>query len=145
MLDLKLPGMGGMELIQKIKDTPALRRLPIIVYTGKDLSREEQSGLAQLADTVIVKDVRSPERLLDETALFLHRIESTLPEGKRRMLRNLAYGDALLKGRKVLVVDDDVRNIFALTSVLERHDMGVVYARTADSPSWRRTTGSRPS
>ena len=128
VLDLKLPGMSGMELLNKIKDSPALRRLPIVVYTGKELSREEQSGLAQLAETVILKDVRSPERLLDETALFLHRVESNLPEGKRRMLRSVAFGDPLLKGRRVLVVDDDVRNIFAITSVLERHEMIVDYA-----------------
>jgi CheY-like chemotaxis protein len=128
VLDLKLPGMSGMELLQRIKDTPSLRRLPIVVYTGKELSREEQSGLAQLAETVIVKDVRSPERLLDETALFLHRVEASLPEAKRRMLRSIAYGDPLLKGRRVLVVDDDVRNIFAITSVLERHEMVVDYA-----------------
>ena len=128
VLDLKLPGMSGMELIRKIKDNPAWRRLPIIVYTGKELTREEQSGLAQLAETVIVKDVRSPERLLDETALFLHRVEANLPETKRRMLRSIAYGDPLLKGRRVLVVDDDVRNIFAITSVLERHEMDVQYA-----------------
>jgi CheY-like chemotaxis protein len=128
VLDLKLPGMSGMELMQRIKDEPGLRRLPIVVYTGKELSREEQSGLAQLAETVIVKDVRSPERLLDETALFLHRVEASLPEGKRRMLRSIAYGDPLLKGRRVLVVDDDVRNIFAITSVLERHEMVVDYA-----------------
>ncbi len=128
VLDLKLPGMSGMELIQRIKDDPALRRLPIVVYTGKELSREEQNGLAQLAETVIVKDVRSPERLLDETALFLHRVEASLPETKRRMLRNVAYGDPLLKGRRVLVVDDDVRNIFAITSVLERHEMDVQFA-----------------
>ena len=128
VLDLKLPGMSGMELIRTIKDRPGLSRLPVIVYTGKELSREEQTGLAQLADTVIVKDVRSPERLLDETALFLHRVESNLPEPKRKMLRTLAYGDPMLKGRKVLVVDDDVRNIFAITSVLERHEMEVLYA-----------------
>jgi CheY-like chemotaxis protein len=128
VLDLKLPGMSGMDLIKQVKDDPARRRLPIIVYTGKELSREEQTGLAQLADTVIVKDVRSPERLLDETALFLHRVEAELPEGKRKMLRSLAWGDPMLRGRKVLVVDDDVRNIFAITSVLERHEMDVSYA-----------------
>jgi HAMP domain-containing protein/signal transduction histidine kinase/DNA-binding response OmpR family regulator len=128
VLDLKLPGMSGMELIKKVKDDPSRKRLPIIVYTGKELSKEEQTGLAQLADTVIVKDVRSPERLLDETALFLHRVEAELPEGKRKMLRALAWGDPMLRGRKVLVVDDDVRNIFAITSVLERHEMDVLYA-----------------
>jgi CheY-like chemotaxis protein len=128
VLDLKLPGMSGMELVTKIKENPAWKRLPVIVYTGKELDRDDQSALGQLADTVIVKDVRSPERLLDETALFLHRVESNLPESKRKMLRSLAWGDPMLKGRKVLVVDDDVRNIFAITSVLERHEMVVTYA-----------------
>jgi HAMP domain-containing protein/CheY-like chemotaxis protein len=128
VLDLKLPGMSGMKLIGKIKNDPALRRLPIIVYTGKELTRDEQRRLDKLADTVIVKDVRSPERLLDETSLFLHRVESALPERKRKMLRSLALGDPALAGKKVLVVDDDVRNIFAITSVLEQHDMEVLFA-----------------
>jgi CheY-like chemotaxis protein len=128
VLDLKLPGISGTELIRKVKEDPASKRLPIIVYTGAELSREEQVGLDHLAETVIVKDVRSPERLLDETSLFLHRVEADLPERKRKMLRSLAFGDPALKGKKVLVVDDDVRNIFAITSVLEQHEMEVVYA-----------------
>ncbi|HVS01843.1 MAG TPA: HAMP domain-containing protein [Thermoanaerobaculia bacterium] len=128
VLDLKLPDVPGGELIRTIKEEPGLKRLPIIVYTGKELSREEETGLQQLAETVIVKDVRSPERLLLETALFLHRVEEKLPEPKRKMLRSLTWGDPALKGRKVLVVDDDVRNIFAITSVLERHEMDVTWA-----------------
>jgi CheY-like chemotaxis protein len=128
VLDLKLPGISGIDLIRKVKEAPASKRLPIIVYTGAELSREEQVGLDHLAETVIVKDVRSPERLLDETSLFLHRVEADLPERKRKMLRSLAFGDPALKGKKVLVVDDDVRNIFAITSVLEQHEMEVVYA-----------------
>jgi CheY-like chemotaxis protein len=128
VLDLKLPGISGAELISESRTRRLSQRLPIIVYTGKELSREEQMELDKLAETVIVKDVRSPERLLDETALFLHRVEENLPERKRKMLRSLAHGDPALQGKKVLVVDDDVRNIFAITSVLEQHDMEVIYA-----------------
>jgi CheY-like chemotaxis protein len=128
VLDLNLPDMHGTELIHRIKEQAALRRLPIIVYTGQELSRSDESTLNKLAETIIIKDVRSPERLLDETALFLHRVESALPEPKRKMLRSLAQGDPALKGKKILVVDDDVRNIYALTTVLEQHEVQVVYA-----------------
>jgi CheY-like chemotaxis protein len=128
VLDLRLPGMNGFELIEAIKERPASRRLPIIVYTGKELSRDEETQLRQLAETIIVKDVRSPERLLDETALFLHRVESRLPQPKRDMLRRIAESDPALAGKRVLLVDDDARNLFALTTVLEQHSMKVVYA-----------------
>jgi CheY-like chemotaxis protein len=128
VLDLKLPGMSGFQLIDQIKNRSATRRLPIIVYTGKELSRDEETQLRQLAETIIVKDVRSPERLLDETALFLHRVESRLPQPKRDMLRRIAESDPALAGKKVLLVDDDARNLFALTTVLEQHAMKVVYA-----------------
>jgi hypothetical protein len=128
VIDLKLPGMSGMDVIREIKDDEALARLPIIVYTGMELTTEEQIALHKVAETVIVKDVRSPERLLDETALFLHRIESDLPERKRKMLRSLAHGDPALEGKRVLVVDDDMRNVFAITAVLEQHRMRVDYA-----------------
>jgi len=128
VLDLKLPGMSGFELIRKIKENPEHGRLPVIVYTGRELAEDEELALKQLAETVIVKDVSSPERLLDETALFLHRVESNLPERKQRILRRLAKMDPALVGRTVLVVDDDVRNIFALTAILEGHHMKVHYA-----------------
>ncbi len=128
VLDLKLPGMSGFELIQKIKDHPQYQRLPVIVYTGRELSPEEDHRLKQLAETVIVKDVSSPERLLDETALFLHRVEANLPERKQRMLRRIAKSDPALAGREILVVDDDMRNVFALTAILESHDIKVHYA-----------------
>ncbi len=128
VLDLKLPDMSGLDVIRAIKERPHLRRLPIVVYTGKELEKEEEAAIRQLADTIIVKDVCSPERLLDETALFLHRVESKLPPPKREMLRRVAQTDPALVGRKVLVVDDDVRNIFALTALLEQHEMRVVYA-----------------
>jgi hypothetical protein len=128
VIDLRLPGMPGLELMKKVKEKPALRRLPIIVYTGKDLSKQEETELRQIAETIIVKDVRSPERLLDETALFLHRVQENLPPPKREMLRRLSQVDPALVGRKVLIVDDDVRNIFALTALLEQHQMQVLYA-----------------
>ena len=128
VLDLKLPGMSGLELIQRVKDNEAWRRTPIIVYTGKELTREEDTELRRLTDTIIVKDVKSPERLLDETALFLHRVESKLPSNKRQMLRRLSETDPALRGKRVLVVDDDARNLFAITTILEQHEMLVTYA-----------------
>jgi HAMP domain-containing protein/CheY-like chemotaxis protein len=130
VLDLLLPDMLGLELLQRIKKQPQLRSLPIVVYTGKDLSREEERELQRLAQTIILKDVRSPERLLDETALFLHRNPASMPDSKRQIIEKLHESDTLLAGKKVLLVDDDVRNIFAMTSVLERHKMEVVPAET---------------
>jgi CheY-like chemotaxis protein len=102
--------------------------MPIIVFTGKDLTRTEASELKRLADTTVVKDVTSIDRLVDQTALFLHRAEVNLPESARRMLEQLHRTDPLLAGKKVLIIDDDVRNIFALTSVLERYEMQILYA-----------------
>jgi CheY-like chemotaxis protein len=100
------------------------------VYTGKQLSKREELELRRFAESVVVKDAQSPERLLDETALFLHRVTSQLPESRRRMLEKLHSQDPALTGRKVLIVDDDVRNIFALTTFLERSDMQVLYAES---------------
>ncbi|HVK74487.1 MAG TPA: HAMP domain-containing protein [Kofleriaceae bacterium] len=128
VLDLRLPDMSGLELIQRIKDDPQYKRLPVIVYTGQELSPDEDHRLEQLAETVIVKDVSSPERLLDETALFLHRVEADLPERKQRILRRLAKTDPALAGRTILIVDDDMRNVFALTAILEGHQIRVHYA-----------------
>ncbi|HVR03846.1 MAG TPA: response regulator, partial [Polyangia bacterium] len=128
VLDLGLPDMRGLELIESIKKQPELRELPIIVYTGKELTRAQETELRRLTESIIVKDVKSPERLLDETALFLHRVEDAMPEPKRRLLQQLHHKDPVLAGRRVLVVDDDLRNIFAITSALERQDMIVTYA-----------------
>ncbi|MBA3540016.1 MAG: response regulator, partial [Deltaproteobacteria bacterium] len=128
VLDLRLPGMSGFEVIEQIKANPRHRRLPVIVYTGRELTPEDQERLHGLAQTVIVKDVTTMERLLDETALFLHRVEANLPERKQRVLRRLAKNDPQLAERNVLVVDDDLRNIFALTSLLEGYKMNVQYA-----------------
>jgi CheY-like chemotaxis protein len=128
VLDLGLPDMTGFELIEQIKQEVSLWKLPIIVYTGKELTKAEETELKRIAETIIIKDVRSPERLLDETALFLHRIEANLPQPKRQILEQLHQKDHALTGKKVLIVDDDVRNIFALTSMLERHQMQILYA-----------------
>jgi len=130
VLDLRLPDMSGFEVLEQLRDTPSLKDLPVVVFTGKDLSPDEDARLHTLARSVVVKDVESPERLLDETALFLHRVVSDLPPEKQRMLDRLHRSDEALVGRKVLVVDDDVRNIFALSSVLERRGMTVLTAGT---------------
>jgi CheY-like chemotaxis protein len=130
VLDLRLPDMTGFELIEKIQIELGLNDLPIIVYTGKELSGKEETQLRKVADAIIVKEVSSPERLLAETALFLHRVEANLPEPKRRLLEQLHRSDPVLARKKVLIVDDDVRNIFALTSALESHNMDVLHAES---------------
>ena len=128
VLDLGLNDMSGFELLERMKASPHLSQIPVIVYTGKDLSKKQETELRRLAETIIIKDVKSPDRLLDETALFLHRVESSLPADKRKMLEQLHQHDPALSGRRALIVDDDIRNIFALTSVLEQHDVEVFYA-----------------
>jgi HAMP domain-containing protein/CheY-like chemotaxis protein/signal transduction histidine kinase len=130
VLDLRLPDMTGFDVLERLRDTPSLMDLPVVVFTGKDLSPEEDARLHTLARSVVVKGVESPERLLDETALFLHRVVSDLPIEKQQMLDRLHRSDDALVGKKVLVVDDDVRNIFALSSVLERRGMTVLTAGT---------------
>jgi len=130
VLDLRLPDMSGFEVLERLRDTPSLRDLPVVVFTGKELSSEEDARLHTLARSVVVKGVESPERLLDETALFLHRVVADLPVEKQNMLDRLHHSDEAMTGRKVLVVDDDVRNIFALSSVLERRGMIVLTAGT---------------
>jgi HAMP domain-containing protein/CheY-like chemotaxis protein/GAF domain-containing protein len=130
VLDLRLPDMTGFDVLERVRDTPSVSDLPVVVFTGKDLSPEEDARLHTLARSVVVKGVESPERLLDETALFLHRVIADLPPEKQKMLERLHRSDDALVGKKVLVVDDDVRNIFALSSVLERRGMVVLTAGT---------------
>jgi CheY-like chemotaxis protein len=128
-LGLKTGGdMSGFDLLEKVKADPENHDLPIIIYTGKELSPEDETRIKKYAETIIVKDVKSPERLLDETALFLHRVEAKLPEQKRKMLEHLHDADSVVAGKNILVVDDDVRNIFSLTSMLEDHGMIVRFA-----------------
>jgi CheY-like chemotaxis protein/HAMP domain-containing protein len=128
VLDLRLPDMSGFELLDRIQAEPSLTPLPIVVFTGKNLSTEEEKRLRTVAKSIVLKDVQSPERLFDETALFLHRVVKDLPEAKQRMLERLHSSNEALRNRKVLVVDDDARNIFALTTLLENNEMEVLSA-----------------
>jgi CheY-like chemotaxis protein/signal transduction histidine kinase/HAMP domain-containing protein len=130
VLDLRLPDISGFDVLERFRDTPSLGDLPVVVFTGKELSPEEDARLHSLARSVVVKGVESPERLLDETALFLHRVVADLPAEKQKLLDRLHHSDDALVGKKVLVVDDDVRNIFALSSVIERRGMTVITAGT---------------
>ncbi len=128
MLDLRLPDVSGFELMESIQKDERLRETPIVVFTGRELSTAEEDELRLRAKSIVLKGVRSPERLLDETALFLHRVITDLPPAKQRMIETLHQSDEPLQDRKVLVVDDDIRNIFALNSLLERHKMAVISA-----------------
>jgi signal transduction histidine kinase/CheY-like chemotaxis protein len=128
VVDLGLPDMSGFDLIEKLKKDLGLDDLPVIVYTAKDLSSQEETRLRKLAESIVIKDARSLERLLAETSLFLHRRSSRMSPKKLRMLEDQSKLDPILEGRKVLVIDDDVRNIFSLTSLLERHHMEVMFA-----------------
>ena len=128
VVDLRLPDMSGFDLLENMQSSPALRDLPVVVFTGKELTVEEEEHLKVVAKSVVLKDVQSTERLFDETALFLHRVISELPESKRQMIERLHGSNEVLRGQQVLVVDDDIRNIYALTSVLENHEMQVLTA-----------------
>jgi len=128
VLDLTLPDISGFDLLDIIGKDETLRNLPIVINTAKDLNRKEVAKLKRYAKTIVIKDARSPERLLDETALFLHRSQASLPEAQRRMLEEIHAAEGGLAGRKVLIVDDDLRNIFALSSLLERQQMQVSFA-----------------
>jgi len=118
--------MSGFDLLEKIRAEPALVDIPVVVFTGKDLTVEEQAKIKAVAKSIVLKDVRSPERLLDETALFLHRVVTDLPVEKQAMIEQLHGSKEVLRHRKVLVVDDDARNIFSLTSLLENQEMEVI-------------------
>ena len=130
VLDLKLPDMTGFEVLETLGTDPELSDIPVVVFTGRELSAEEDARLHTMARSVVVKGVESPERLLDETALFLHRVVADLPVEKQRMLQRLHESDDAIVGKTVLLVDDDARNIFALSSVLERRGMHVLTATT---------------
>ncbi|SIO12135.1 response regulator [Halodesulfovibrio marinisediminis] len=129
ILDLGLEDMSGFELLEKIRVSDTSMRVPVIIYTGRDLTRDEEKQLSKYTESIIIKGVKSPERLLDETALFLHRVESNLPQEKRQMLKMVHDKESVLSGKKVMVVDDDMRNVFALSSVLEDRNMDVIVAK----------------
>ena len=130
VLDLRLPDISGFRLLEKIQAEPVLENIPVVVYTGRELNEQEQAFLRQAAKSVVLKDVQSPERLFDETTLFLHQVVSDLPPDKRQMLARLHTSNDGLRGRKILVVDDDARNIYALATILESAEMQVLSATT---------------
>ena len=128
ILDLGLPDMTGIELLDMLEKTAGIKIPPIIVYTGRDLTNEEGLILNRYTDSVIIKGVKSEERLLDETALFLHRIVDNLPDEKKMMIANLYEQDEMFKDKKILLVDDDMRNSFALSKIMEERGMHVMIA-----------------
>jgi hypothetical protein len=128
VLDLKLSDGTGFELLEQMDGDARLETLPVIVYTGAELSPSDEARLSRFAEAIVVKDARSPERLLDETALFLHRAEARLPRPRRRAPEQGSSNESIFRGKKVLIVDDDVRNVFALTSALEANGMDVIFA-----------------
>ncbi len=130
VLDLRLPDMSGFEVLERMRADTGLADIPVVVFTGRELSAEEDAQLHTMARSIVVKGVESPERLLNETALFLHRVITDLPPEKQNMLERLNSSDEDLVGRTVLLVDDDPRNIFALSSALERRAMNVLTATT---------------
>jgi CheY-like chemotaxis protein len=130
VLDLRLPDMSGFDVLEQLQEQGMLVDTPVVVFTGRELTTDEDARLHTMARSVVVKGVESPERLLDETALFLHRVVTNLPLEKQRMLERLHSSDEDLMDRTVLLVDDDARNIFALSSILERHGMRVLTATT---------------
>ncbi|HEX3606918.1 MAG TPA: response regulator, partial [Candidatus Dormibacteraeota bacterium] len=128
VIDLGLPDISGFEVIEKVQSEVSLRGMPVVVYTAGELGRRDETRLRKIAKSVVIKDVRSPERLLEEVTHLLHRVEAELPAEKRQMLRAARAVDTALSGRRVLVVDDDIRNVFAITAVLERQRMNVLTA-----------------
>jgi len=128
VLDLKLAKMTGYALLEQLKEDERHRDVPVILHTGKELTGRDETKLRRYADSIIVTDAGSPERLLSDTALFLHRPQSALPAESRRMLEQLHASDSVLVGKRVLIADDDVRNVFALTSALETRGMTVRFA-----------------
>jgi CheY-like chemotaxis protein len=133
VLDLGLPDMSGFEVIHTMKARVEHLQMPIVVYTARDLTRKEEAELRRMAEAITITEAPSPERLLDATALFLHRAEATLSDAQRGMLQQVHRTDPVLEGKKVLIVDDDMRNIFALTSALERYKMDVSFAENGQA------------
>jgi signal transduction histidine kinase/HAMP domain-containing protein/DNA-binding response OmpR family regulator len=128
VLDLRLSDMTGFALLERLHAEPSLANLPVVVFAGKELTAAEQTELRSMAKSVVLKDAQSPERLLDETALFLHRVIADLPKEKQAMIERIHGSSDVFCGRKVLVVDDDARNIFALATLLENQEMEVITA-----------------
>lgn len=130
VLDLGLGDMSGFDLLKRIRSEKNFDKIPVIIYTGKELSKEDETVLRKQADSIIIKGARSHERLLDETTLFLHRVETDLPEQKQKMIRTVYDKESVFKDKKVLIVDDDMRNVFAVSNILEEKGMEVLVGKT---------------
>ena len=129
ILDLGLEDISGFDLLEKIKKDKSISAIPVITYTGKELSKKEEMKLKKYSDSIIIKGAKSPERLLEETALFLHRLEKNLPQDRQGHKKIVYDKEAVFQDKKILVVDDDIRNVYALTNILEAKDMEVVIAQ----------------
>ncbi len=128
VLDLGLPDMTGFELLGMLENEKGIRIPPVIVYTGKELTREEEEQLRVYAESIIVKGAKSEERLLDETTLFLHRIVSLMPQKEQKVIANLQDKDGIFKNKRILLADDDMRNVFAMSKILREKGMEVLKA-----------------
>ncbi|MCI5133107.1 MAG: response regulator, partial [Candidatus Electrothrix sp. EH2] len=133
VLDIGLPDCNGIDLLQSLADADDIAIPPVIIYTGRDLSREEERELNKYSESIIIKDARSQERLLDETSLFLHRMVENLPPKKQRIIEDIYDRDKIFQGKKLLLVDDDMRNVFALSGVLEQKGMEILIAENGKS------------
>ncbi|WP_342476358.1 response regulator [Paenibacillus sp. FSL H7-0350] len=129
VLDLGLSDISGFDLLEQVKTNRKLQTLPVIIYTGKDLSKTDEQRLKHYAESIVIKNVRSMERLYDDTALYLHRKHADLPLDKQRLIENLHNPESAFAGKSILLVDDDMRNIFALSSVLEGYNMEISFAQ----------------
>ncbi len=128
ILDLSLPDISGFELLNRLRQNDKISLPPIVVYTGRELTSEEYKELSEYTSSIVIKGANSPERLLDETTLFLHSVESSLPNDQRNIIQMLHNSEQLLQGRKILLVDDDLRNTYALSKVLREHGLEVIMA-----------------
>ncbi len=144
IIDLKLPDMGGNEVLKRMASEEIRSFPPVIVYTGRNLTRDEEAELSRYSRSIIIKGARSPERLLDEVTLFLHKVETELSTDRQKMLRVARNRDKVFEGRRILLVDDDVRNIFALTSALESKGAVVEIARNGLRTIAQRTHARTP-
>jgi CheY-like chemotaxis protein len=144
VLDLALPDGSGYDLLETMAEGEQYAFPPVIVYTGRDLGPEEEQRLRRYSKSIIIKGARSPERLLDEVSLFLHQMESTLPPERQRMLRAAREREGAFEGRTILIVEDDVRNVFALTGLLEPRGAKVEIARNGREAVERLARAPRP-
>ena len=143
ILDLGLEDISGFELLEKIRKDKNISHIPIITYTGKELSKEENLKLEKYSESIIIKGAKSPERLLEETSLFLHRVENNLPEEKKKVMRIIHDKESIFEGKHILVVDDDIRNVYALTNILEEKKMEVLIAQNGKEALQCLTNNSR--